>query len=46
MDFKEYIKGQGIDVSQSLILDVKNCKHIFVEPDNLYTLKSLLILKV
>ena len=40
MDLKRYLTGKGFDVSRKETLKLDNCKHVFVEPDNLYSLRD------
>ena len=39
MDITKYLLGKGVDVSRQPIL--KNCKHFFIEPNNLYFHKKI-----
>lgn len=39
MELNKFIAGEGLDVSKDKNLD--NCKHLFVEPNNLYSLREI-----
>ena len=38
MDIKQYTIGKGADLSQEK--EIENAKHIYIEPNNLYSLRE------
>lgn len=40
MEIEKYLTGKGIDVSRKSSLVAENVKHVFIEPNNLYSLRN------
>lgn len=40
MELTKYLTGKGMDVSRESQIDTLNCKKVFIEPDNLYSLRE------